>query len=166
MAGATEVSRGRVSQRRATEKRRGELFEAAAEIVQFEYGDQLTLEGVARRLYTSSRQLQRAFCEAAQTGFRDYLTQVRMERARELLCESSYSVKEIARAVGYREPAQFAKAFRRTYATSPSELRLGSQNGGRHRLEPKDRRPVAGVPGRADRTRLPEESNGHVAGPP
>jgi AraC family transcriptional regulator of adaptative response / methylphosphotriester-DNA alkyltransferase methyltransferase len=49
-----------------------------------------------------------------------------MERARELLCESSYCVQDIARAVGYQEPAQFAKAFRRAYGTLPSELRSRS----------------------------------------
>lgn len=117
------MTRTRMAQRRATDKRRRELFEAAAEIVRFEYGTELTLEGVARRLYTSPRQLQRAFSDAAHTRFRDYLTQVRMECARELLCESRHCVHEIARAVGYREPAQFAKAFRRTYGLSPSAMR-------------------------------------------
>jgi AraC family transcriptional regulator, regulatory protein of adaptative response / methylphosphotriester-DNA alkyltransferase methyltransferase len=121
-----------MSQRRGTGRRRHDLFEAAAEIIRFEYGDQLTLDDVAARLYISPRQLQRAFSEAGQTGFRDYLTQVRMERARELLCESSYCVQEIAWAVGYREPAQFAKAFRRAYGSSPSEARLRGSSDGRH----------------------------------
>jgi AraC-like DNA-binding protein len=61
-----------MSERRATRRRRRELFEAAAEIIRFAYGDQLTLARVARELYTSPRQLQRAFSEAAQTRFRDY----------------------------------------------------------------------------------------------
>jgi AraC family transcriptional regulator, regulatory protein of adaptative response / methylphosphotriester-DNA alkyltransferase methyltransferase len=137
-----------VSQRRGTRRRRRDLFEAAAEIIGFEYGDQLTLDGVAARLYTSPRQLQRAFSEAAQIGFRDYLTQVRMERARELLRESSYSVQDIARAVGYQEPAQFAKAFRRAYRVSPSELRGRTSNGGRV-LESPSRDPVAPASPRA-----------------
>jgi AraC family transcriptional regulator, regulatory protein of adaptative response / methylphosphotriester-DNA alkyltransferase methyltransferase len=128
------MSPASVSQRRGTSRRRHELFEAAAEIIRFEYGDQLTLDGVAARLYTSPRQLQRVFAEVAETTFRDYLTQVRMERARELLCESSYSVQDIARAVGYREPAQFAKAFRRSYGTSPSEARVRGSSDGRPRL--------------------------------
>jgi AraC family transcriptional regulator, regulatory protein of adaptative response / methylphosphotriester-DNA alkyltransferase methyltransferase len=113
-----------MSERRATSRRRRELFEAAADIIRFEYGEQLTLGGVARELYTSPRQLQRAFSEAAQTRFRDYLTRVRMERARELLCGSSQCVREIAQAVGYQEPAQFAKAFRRTFGLSPSPARV------------------------------------------
>ncbi len=160
------MSRAPTSQRRGTGRRRRELFEAAAEIIRFEYGDQMTLDGVAARLYTSPRQLQRAFSEATHAGFRDYLAQVRMEHARELLCQSSYSVKEIARAVGYREPAQFAKAFRRTYATSPSELRLGGRNAGPEGLGPKDRPPAGGAPSRHDRPRLQEESSGLIADRP
>jgi AraC-like DNA-binding protein len=123
------MSAGRQSQARATQRRRRDLFEAAADIIRFEYGDELTLEGVARRLYASPRQLQRAFSEAAQSGFRAFLTRVRMERARELLCESPYRVCEVAGAVGYQEPAQFAKAFRRVYGVSPSALRRRNGNG-------------------------------------
>jgi AraC family transcriptional regulator, regulatory protein of adaptative response / methylphosphotriester-DNA alkyltransferase methyltransferase len=133
------MSRAPMSQRRATRRRRRDLFEAAAEIIRFEYGDQLTLAGVAARLYTSPRQLQRAFSEAAETGFRDYLTQVRMEHARELLCESSYCVHEIARMVGYREPAQFGKAFRRAYGMSPSEGRGRGSGDGHDIVTPTER---------------------------
>ena len=131
-----------MSERHATRQRRHELFEAAAEIIRFEYCEQLTLEGVARRVYTSPRQLQRAFSEAAQTQFRDHLTRVRMEHAHELLCGSSHRVREIAQAVGYQEPAQFAKAFRRTFGLSPSEARGQSSNAW-HPLEPAEREPLS-----------------------
>lgn len=157
------MSGARMAQRRDTERRRRELFEAAAEIVRFEYGGQLTLDGVARRLYASPRQVQRAFSEAGQTGFRDYLTHVRMESSRELLCESSYCVREIARAVGYHEPAQFAKAFRRAYGVSPSELRGRLSAGGLRVLEPMDGHPVmCGTASRRGQTRLREGSNGQL----
>ena len=45
-------------------------------------------------------------------------------RATELL-ETGMPVGEIARAVGYTQPAQFAKAFRRTFGTSPTQFRAG-----------------------------------------
>jgi AraC family transcriptional regulator, regulatory protein of adaptative response / methylphosphotriester-DNA alkyltransferase methyltransferase len=139
-----------MSERRATRQRRREVFEAAAEIIRFEYGEELTLDGVAQRVYTSRRQLQRAFSEAAQTRFRDYLTRVRMERARELLCGSSHCVREIARAVGYQEPAQFAKAFRRTFGLSPSAVRGQRSDDAPCALEQTEREPLLVV--RARRT--------------
>ena len=46
-----------------------------------------------------------------------------MKRAAELLRAGGMSVREIAGRVGYRQPAQFAKAFRRHYGCSPSEYR-------------------------------------------
>jgi AraC family transcriptional regulator, regulatory protein of adaptative response / methylphosphotriester-DNA alkyltransferase methyltransferase len=94
--------------------------------VALEYPDRLELELVARRLATSPRQLQRAFADVGQTSFRTYLRTVRMERAAELLREGSLRVWEVAEAVGYRQPAQFAKAFRRHHGRPPSAVRAAS----------------------------------------
>jgi AraC-like DNA-binding protein len=110
--------------RTATIASRLELFEEAAAIIELEYPDDLTLEKVARRLFASPRQLQRAFAEAGATGFREHLCRVRMRRAAELLREG-LRVRDASNAVGYRQPAHFAKAFRREYGVSPSQARAG-----------------------------------------
>ncbi|MGI8944760.1 MAG: helix-turn-helix transcriptional regulator [Thermoleophilaceae bacterium] len=115
--------------RRTTVESRLALFEEATAIVAFEYPDRLELDALARRLATSPRQLQRAFNEAGQTGFRTYLRSVRMERAEELLREGSLRVNEVAEAVGYSQPAQFAKAFRRHHGHAPSALRAAAERG-------------------------------------
>ena len=73
---------------------------------------------MARRLASSPRQLQRAFAEAGEAGFRSYLRRVRIERAAELL-RDGWPVSEAARAVGYSQPAHFAKAFRRERGCLP-----------------------------------------------
>lgn len=109
--------------RRTTVQSRRWLFEEAAAVIAIEYPERLELDQVARRLATSPRQLQRAFAEAGQTNFRTYLRMVRMERAEELLREGSLRVWEVAEAVGYRQPAQFAKAFRHHHGRPPSALR-------------------------------------------
>ena len=49
--------------------------------------------------------------------------EVRMRNAAGLLADGSLRVREVANRVGYRQPAQFAKAFRRHYGTAPSRLR-------------------------------------------
>lgn len=112
--------------RRTTVLSRRALWEEAAAIVALEYPDRLELDQVARRLATSPRQLQRAFAEAGQTSFRTYLRTVRMERAEELLREGSLRVREVAEAVGYRQPAQFARAFRHHHGRQPSALRAAA----------------------------------------
>jgi AraC family transcriptional regulator, regulatory protein of adaptative response / methylphosphotriester-DNA alkyltransferase methyltransferase len=112
-----------MTQRAATIRHRTNLFEEAALIVEAEYGSDLGLNEVAHRVASSRRQLQRAYSEIGQTTFRQHLTKVRMERAAELLATRRLTVREVAQRVGYRQPAQFAKAFRRHQGLAPSAFR-------------------------------------------
>lgn len=110
-------------QRPSTVRHRTSLFEDAVAIVEAEYASELSLDDIARRVASSRRQLQRAYSEIGDTTFRDHLTRVRMERAAELLAARGLTVREVAYRVGYRQPAQFAKAFRRHHGASPSDFR-------------------------------------------
>ena len=109
--------------RPATIRHRTSLFEDATAIVEAEYASDLSLDDIARRVASSRRQLQRAYAEIGRTTFRDHLTAVRMTRAAEMLTGRGLTVREVAHRVGYRQPAQFAKAFRRHHGVSPSAYR-------------------------------------------
>jgi AraC family transcriptional regulator of adaptative response / methylphosphotriester-DNA alkyltransferase methyltransferase len=111
------------TQRQSTVRLRASLLEEANEIVAREYASDLSLDDIARRVASSRRQLQRAYAEIGGTTFRDHLTQVRMERAAEMLETRALTVREVANRVGYRQPAQFAKAFRRHRGVAPSDFR-------------------------------------------
>ena len=110
-------------QRPTTIRFRTSLFEDASAIVHAEFADDLSLDDIARRVASSRRQLQRSFAEIGHTTFREHLTAVRMDRAAEMLAEREFTVREIAHRVGYRQPAQFAKAFRRRHGSAPSMYR-------------------------------------------
>ena len=112
-----------MTQRRATIHHRTSLFEEAVLIVEEEFASELSLDDIARRVASSRRQLQRAYAEIGNTTFRSHLTAVRMDAAAELLARGSLTVREVAHRVGYRQPAQFAKAFRRHHGVSPSSYR-------------------------------------------
>ena len=111
------------TQRPSTIRHRTSLFEDAVAIVEAEYASELSLDDIARRVASSRRQLQRSYTEIGQTTFREHLTKVRMQRAAELLAARGLTVREVAFRVGYRQPAQFAKAFRRHHGVSPSDYR-------------------------------------------
>ena len=127
-------------QRTATIELRRSLYEDATAIVAQEYGSDLALDDIARRVASSRRQLQRAYSEIGNTTFREHLTAVRMERAAELLAGRALTVRDVARRVGYRQPAQFAKAFRRHHGIAPSayrarhNARLGDPGDGSRRV--------------------------------
>jgi len=124
-------------QRPNTVRHRTSLFHDAAEIVEAEYASDLSLDDIARRVASSRRQLQRSYAEIGHTTFREHLTRVRMERAAELLARRGLTVREVARRVGYRQPAQFAKAFRRHQGLAPSAFRSdGAAMGDGHHRAP------------------------------
>ena len=116
-------------QRPATVQLRSSLYEDATAIVEREFATELSLDDIARRVASSRRQLQRAYAEIGDTTFRAHLTGVRMDRAAELLARRSVTVREVAHRVGYRQPAQFAKAFRRHLGVAPSDFRAGGARG-------------------------------------
>ncbi len=117
--------------REGTAERRDELFREAMDLIARDYASDLNLDGVARTLATSRRQLQRAFAEVGDTSFRDELARVRMGHARALLATESLAVRQVAARVGYHQPAQFAKSFRRYHGMPPSAYRRDARNGAR-----------------------------------
>jgi AraC family transcriptional regulator of adaptative response / methylphosphotriester-DNA alkyltransferase methyltransferase len=122
-AGTRALNGNMPGQRPATVRHRTSLYHDAVAVVEDAYASQISLDEVARRVASSRRQLQRAYAEIGQTTFRTHLTGVRMRRAAELLAARPLTVREVARHVGYRQPAQFAKAFRRHHGLVPSEFR-------------------------------------------
>lgn len=114
--------------RASTANRRRSLFTEAREVIERRYSEpDLSLGQVAREIATSRRQLQRAFAEMGGTSFSRELQRVRMERAALLLLELPVPVQTVAGAVGYRQPAQFAKVFRRHHGAAPSAFRRGAR---------------------------------------
>jgi AraC family transcriptional regulator of adaptative response / methylphosphotriester-DNA alkyltransferase methyltransferase len=119
-----------MTMRTGTVARRRALFDEAVDIIEREFAQPLELDDVARRLATSRRQLQRSFSEIGGASFRTYVARVRMRKALEMLREGRLPVREVANSVGYRQPAQFAKTFRRHHGAPPSSFR-GPGNGER-----------------------------------
>lgn len=85
--------------------------------------DDINLGEVARHCSVSEGHLSRMFHRATGLTFREYLTQVRMERAKLLLVQSSKSVTEIAFESGFQSLSQFHRVFRKVHGVSPGEMR-------------------------------------------
>lgn len=112
-----------MAMREGTAERRAEIYREAVALIASEYAQPLRIEGVARELATSRRQLQRAFAENGHTSFREVLAGVRMHHARSLLANPRLPVGRVAMSVGYVQPAQFAKSFRRHHGRPPTDFR-------------------------------------------
>jgi AraC family transcriptional regulator, regulatory protein of adaptative response / methylphosphotriester-DNA alkyltransferase methyltransferase len=110
--------------RRQTIEGRRRLYLRSRAVVARYYRLPLTVPGVARALASSPRELQRAYAQFGETSFREDLLARRMSAAAELLGGQPYlRVAEVAYLVGYRQPAHFARAFKRRYGVAPSRFR-------------------------------------------
>lgn len=113
-----------MSHRDGTLDRRTVLYrEVVTYIAQNHADSDLKLENVARAIAASPRQVQRVLVEIGGTSFTDVLVRARILTAAQLLADDGLKVKEIAARIGYSQPGQFAKTFRRHVGASPREYR-------------------------------------------
>jgi AraC-like DNA-binding protein len=110
--------------RPSTVEQRRRLYLQARVVIARHYRRPLTLDGVARALASSPRQVTRAYAQFGEMTFREELLARRLSVAAQLLVEqSAIPVRDVARLVGYRQAPHFAKAFRRRYGLSPASFR-------------------------------------------
>lgn len=107
------------------ELRPNKIVEAMKRLVQEHYRDNISLRSVAQQIYMNPNYLGKLFKTNAGTAFNDYVLQVRMEKAKELLATSDMKVYEIANEVGFGELDWFYKRFKAYTGVSTSEYRNG-----------------------------------------
>lgn len=111
--------------RRKTKRRRQALLDRAEQAILKRHPEfDLALSDIAAEAGCSTRQLQLVFREVGGTSFRDHLLLVRMEQAHRLLSRKTgnWSVRKVARAVGYREASGLRQRFKPFYGYNPSEV--------------------------------------------
>ena len=88
----------------------------------------LTVEMVAEEVGISRVHLHRKLKELTNQTSRDFIRNVRLSKAAEMLTEKKYAISELSEVVGFSSPASFATAFKNLYGVSPSEYVQGRQN--------------------------------------
>ena len=83
----------------------------------------VTSSDLARRVNISTRQLERLFQRYIGKTPKRFFTELRLQRARNLLEQTDMKIIDIAVACGFSSPAHFSKLFRRQFDASPHALR-------------------------------------------
>ena len=96
------------------------IIEVIKEYINTCYNEDINLMYLARKYYLNHIYLSRLFKSHTGENFIDYLTRVRMDKARELLEKGNLKVKDVAEYVGYNNPYYFAKSFKKHFGYSPS----------------------------------------------
>jgi len=109
--------------------RRDEIVSAVERLLCSHLREHLRLHEVAGALNLSERSLRRRLAVSGQV-FRDIQDRVRITRALELLHEGTLSVSEVGYAIGFSDPREFRRAFKRWTGMPPQHLRQHLGNAG------------------------------------
>ena len=92
------------------------------------YTKELSLEMVADRFGYSPSYLSRMFRKYAQTNYKTYLQNVRIEYGFQELANTDHTIGEIALNNGFPNQKAFTREFKKKYGILPSEYRRGQKN--------------------------------------
>ena len=87
------------------------------------YKKDISAKDVAGILGYSDVYFSKVFKQLFDDNFINYLTKIRIDRAKVLLKDISFNIKEVGKSVGYADSNYFTKVFKRSVGMSPSEYR-------------------------------------------
>lgn len=109
----------------ARESSVSEIIFQANNIIKENYKEDISLDGISRQLGISPQYFSRLYKNETGKNFIEYLTEIRIHKAKKLMKENSYSVKEICYMVGYSDPNYFSRLFKKQEGKSPTDYLKG-----------------------------------------
>lgn len=109
-------------------KKVSSLILKAREYIDKNFSNEITLEDVAKEVNISPHYFSRLYKEETGENFIEYLTSVRINKAKELIETGGYSIKEICYMTGYGDPNYFSRIFKKVMGVTPSEYKEAMQN--------------------------------------
>lgn len=101
------------------------IVDNAREYIKANYSKALNLDEVSYYVNVSPYYFSKIFKEGTGENFIEYLTNIRIEKAKELLSNTDYSMKEICVMVGYSDPNYFSRSFKKNVGVTPTEYKEG-----------------------------------------
>ena len=99
------------------------MIRSALEYINSHFNENISLSQVAGKIFISKNYLCDLFKKELNVTFIDYVTDLRVEKAKELLRSSGMKMYEISEAVGYNDYAYFSQIFKRHTGTTLSDYR-------------------------------------------
>lgn len=98
-------------------------MEAAVHYFNEHFTQEISIEAYAKGLHMSVSWFIRSFRHYMGMPPLQYITSIRISKAKELLKNTDYSIQEISGLVGYDNPLYFSRIFRKQTGSAPSAYR-------------------------------------------
>lgn len=100
------------------------LIQSINSIIGAEYMNaSLCLNSIAENLNMNPSYIGRLYRQYTLKTIPDYITEIRMEKAKELLSKTQYSILEISEKTGFTNSSYFYKTFKRENGVTPADFR-------------------------------------------
>ncbi|WP_153463139.1 response regulator [Sediminibacillus terrae] len=96
-------------------------MERAKKYIHDHFHEPISLEDVAEHAELSANYFSNLFKVSTGETFIDYLTHVRLKKAKEFLRSQQYTLKEICFMIGYKDPNYFSRVFKKYFSLSPKQ---------------------------------------------
>ena len=107
----------------AGEQREERPIHGITRYLQEHLAEEVSLSVLAEEFHLSAQYISQLFKNEIGVGFLTYLTNIRMERAKQLLLSTSLSIAEVSEQSGYSDYRVFTKVFKKSEGITPSQYR-------------------------------------------
>ncbi|HEX7056652.1 MAG TPA: helix-turn-helix domain-containing protein [Bacilli bacterium] len=95
----------------------------ACQYVALHLDKRISLDEIADHLFLNPSYFSRLFKKETGVNFIEYVTRLKMEKAKELLAHTASSIGSISEMLGYEHPSYFIKIFKSYTGTTPADFR-------------------------------------------
>lgn len=111
-------------QHRKTDESTQQVIDSMKHYIDTHFAENITLEAIADQMHFNPNYIGTLFKQQFGIGFKEYLTNLRISRAKQLLIGTHLKIYEIAGRTGYSDVAYFIKLFRKETGVSPNKFRI------------------------------------------
>ena len=97
------------------------IVQLTREFLEAHYTEDISLEDVASQVNVSPQYFSKLIKKNTGFNFIDWLSMMRVKRAKELFNTSNLSIKEVCYMIGYKDPNYFSRIFKKRVGMTPSE---------------------------------------------
>lgn len=104
-------------------KKSRNVIDQIKDVIHKGFSNNITVNEIAKEVFLSTTYLCMIFKQETGQTVNDYVTKVRIEKAKELLIDPKNKLYDICYQIGYTEPGYFSKIFKKHTGLSPTEYR-------------------------------------------
>ncbi|WP_284638439.1 response regulator [Paenibacillus silviterrae] len=103
------------------------VLDRAKKYITERYTEEVSLEEVADYVHLNPHYFSKIFKQQFGDTFIDFVTRLRIDKAKILIAEARLSLKEVCYEVGYKDPNYFSRVFKKVTGFTPTEYRTQIQ---------------------------------------